>query len=35
MCHKAYKESFGKMPKEEKELLDDVKMSVDTTQSGN
>ena len=35
MCHKAYKESFGNMPKEDKELLDDVKMSVDTTQLGN
>jgi hypothetical protein len=35
MCHKAYKESFGNIPKEDKELLDDVKMSVDTTQLGN
>jgi hypothetical protein len=35
MCHRAYKKSFGKMPKEDKKLFEDVKITVDTTQSGN
>ena len=35
MCHRAFNKSFGKMPKEDKKLFEDVKISVDTTQSGN
>jgi hypothetical protein len=35
MCHRAYKKSFGQMPKEDKKLFEDVKVTVDTIQSGN